>query len=76
MDSVKNINVDSINVFRPVISATLLNAYFSSLILKKLSGLEITPELEDETLTDLFHKFDKIEDVFSEALKRHVQQGE
>ena len=61
MELPKNIIIDSVKVLRPLISATLLNAYFSSLILKILSGEELTSDLRAKTLEDVVHLFGQVD---------------
>jgi hypothetical protein len=68
MEKSTNINVDPLKLLRPLISATLLNAYFSSLIVKKLSGEELTVELKKKTLADLVELFGIVDHAFFEAL--------
>jgi len=69
MKPTKGIDIDPSKLLRPLISATLLNAYFSALILKKLSGVELTVELKEETLTDLIRLFGVIDQAFVEVLQ-------
>jgi hypothetical protein len=74
MEPTNVINIDPSKLLRPLISATLLNAFFSALILKKLSGVELTAELKEETLTDLIRLFGVIDQAFVEVLQQAPPQ--
>lgn len=69
---INNINIDNhtiLTLFHPVISGQILNAYYSSLILKKLSGKEITPEIEGETLGEVFSLWGRACDSLKDILE-------
>ena len=60
--NVKGINIEPLKLFRPVISGLLLNAHYSALILKKLSGMEITPEIEAQAWIEIHDRMQAVED--------------
>lgn len=49
-----NVHLDQFTMLAPVISASILGAYYSALLLKQLSGTTITPDAETDTLTEVF----------------------
>ncbi len=49
------------------IAGDLLIAFYSALILKKLSGIEITPEVENETVFEIVSKYLMFSDQISQA---------
>ncbi len=56
------------------VAGDLLNAFYSALILKKLSGVGITPDLENDTLFEIVSKYVMFCDQVAQAehiLKEH-----
>ena len=49
------------------IAGDLLNSFYSALILKKLSGIEITPELENDTVIEVVSRYLLFCDQLSQA---------
>ncbi len=49
------------------IAGDLLNSFYSALLLKKLSGAEITPELENGTVYEIVSKYLMFCDQISQA---------
>jgi len=53
-------DIDKIKFFAPVVAGNLMSALYLKLLLKKLSGIEITPDLEDEILREMLMDWDQI----------------
>ncbi len=49
------------------IAGDLLAAYYSASILKKLSGIEITPEVENDTVFEIVSKYRVFSDQIAQA---------
>lgn len=45
----KEIKIDTGMILSPLIAGHIANSFYSALLLKKLSGVEITPEIEKKT---------------------------
>ncbi len=45
----------------------LLNAFYSALILKKLSGVEVTPDVENDTVFEIVSKYLMFSDQIAQA---------
>ncbi len=58
------------------IAGDLLNAFYSALILKKLSGVEITPNLENDTVFEVVSKYVMICDQVAQAEHILNEHGE
>lgn len=56
------------------IAGDLLNSFYSALILKKLSGIEITPELENDTVFEIVSRYLLFCDQLSQA--EHISMGQ
>ena len=54
-------NIQPLELFRPVISGLIVNAYYSLLLLKKFSGIEISPEIEDQAIQEIFELYGRID---------------
>ena len=72
---IKQINVEPIKLFRPVLSGLLLNAFYSLLLLKKSSGTEIMPEFEEETMQEVMKCFGQIDQYITETLNIEVPKS-
>jgi len=72
-----NLAVDELTTFGFSISSNILTAFYSSLLLKKLSGMEITGKIEEQSLNEVFQKWLEVHTRVSEAAKKHLslQQG-
>ncbi len=55
------------------IAGDLLNGYYSALILKKLSGTEITPDLENDMIYEVVSKYLMFCEQISQA--EHILKG-
>ncbi len=51
----------------------LLNGFYSALILKKLSGVPITPDVENETVYEIVSKYVMFSDQIAQA--EHILEG-
>jgi len=58
-----------------VVAGDILNAFYSSLILKKMSGVEITLEIETEAMVEAFSKYKVFCDKVSEGQQLLKQPG-
>jgi len=81
MDEFKiNFSVDSVSVFAPVISASLVNAYFTALLLRKQSGEEITSQVEAHVLAMVVRQWIDLQGIISESwtkvLKKNDPKGQ
>ena len=64
------LRVQPFKVFRPLISGLLLNAYYSSLNLKKASGIEITEDVLKETILEIYEIYGRIDEHLAKLLTR------
>ncbi len=55
------------------IAGDLLNGFYSALILKKLSGIQITPGVENDTVFEIVSKYVMFSDQIAEA--EHILEG-
>jgi len=55
------INVEPLKLFRPVLSGLILNAFYSCLLLKQASGIEITHEIHQETMDEVIRVYRRID---------------
>ena len=53
----QQLNTSLIEVKMFLATGDVLNAFYSALILKKMSGVEITLDLEAEVMIDVFSKY-------------------
>jgi hypothetical protein len=53
MSQTTNINIDNMGIFAPVIAASLVNAFYSALLLKKECGKEVTIDLREKTIEEV-----------------------
>ena len=70
------LRVQPFKVFRPLISGLLLNAYYSSLNLKKASGIEITEEVLKETILEIYEIYGRIDEHLAKLLTRPASSQE
>jgi len=57
------VNIEPLKVFRPILSGLFLNAFYSLLLLKKNSGVEITEEIEKQAIEEIFDLFGRIDEI-------------
>ena len=65
------IDMSELDVYKfihPLIAGLLLNAYYSALNLKKISGVSITPEVEEKTFLEVFERYRAIRTDFAETI--------
>ncbi len=55
------------------IAGDLLNGFYSALILKKLSGTQITPEVQNDTVFEIVSKYLMFSDPIAQA--EHILEG-
>jgi hypothetical protein len=65
-----NITVDQLDLVGPVIAGEILNAYYSALLLKQQKGIEITTEIEQETLAEVVRIWSKIQILLKESAQK------
>ncbi len=65
-----SLRVQPFKVFRPLISGLLLNAYYSSLNLKKASGVEITEDVLKETILEIYEIYGRIDEHLAKLLTK------
>ena len=68
MDIINQINVEPLKLLRPVISGLIMNAYYSLLILKQSSGVQITDEESELTMTEVLERLAAIDTAFDKML--------
>lgn len=61
-----NLTVDS-PALTPLLAAQLVSAFYSALVLKKLSGVEITPEVEKNVWGEVLELWAKTEEGIVEG---------
>jgi hypothetical protein len=64
------INVEPLKLFRPVLSGLLLNAFYSLLLLKKTSGVEITQKIEEEAIEEIFDLYGRIDETITKIFEQ------
>ena len=57
------INIEPLKLFRPVLSGLFLNAFYSLLLLKKTSGIEITQKIEEQAIEEIFDLYGRIDEA-------------
>jgi hypothetical protein len=60
-EQVVNINIDQIRLLNPVISAQILNAYYSALLLEQKKGVSLTPDVEKDVMAKVLSMWEKIQ---------------
>lgn len=65
-----NVSVESIPVFSPLIAASLMGAYYSSLLLQQQRGVEVTKDLEAEILVSIFRQWVEMTEVISQRSRK------
>jgi hypothetical protein len=55
-----NITIDQTSTFGLLISSNILNAFYASLALEQASGADLTEELEQRKLAEIFERFVEI----------------
>lgn len=68
------INLDHIKLLAPVMSADILNAFHSALILKKLCGTEISAEVREQTFEEMIALWLNLQSVLIEKLSHHGKE--
>jgi hypothetical protein len=68
-----NITLDQTALLGPVMAAQILNAYYSALLLKQQKGIELTPEIEQETLTEVFLLWANIQTFLEEKIPKKLK---
>jgi hypothetical protein len=66
----KTIELDQLALLGPLMAAQLLNAYYSALLLKQQKGVDLTQEIEMETLNDILLKWNKIRMLLEKMPKK------
>ena len=56
----KTLSVEQIIAHGPLLAGHFLNAFYSALLLKKLSGVQIDLKIEQETVYEVFSKWNAI----------------
>ena len=62
----KTITIDQVALLGPLIAAQLLNAYYSVLLLKQQKGIDLTQEIDPETLMNIFSQWSKFLKAFDD----------
>jgi hypothetical protein len=65
-----------ISTYSLLVSASLTNAFYTNLLLKKQTGVEITPEIEDQALHEVEHVWLNLSDMISETALKVRNQNE
>jgi hypothetical protein len=75
MSNEKNtyITLDQMALLSPVMAAQVLNAYYSALLLKQQKGIELTPEIENETLNEVLLLWAKIQIFLEEKYPKKIK---
>jgi hypothetical protein len=69
------LNTSLIELKMHMVAGDVLNAFYSALILKKMSGVEITLEIEAEVMVDAFSKYKIFCDRVAEGQQLLKQPG-
>ena len=56
-----NISISTERFFMPLLAGSILNAYYLALILKKQEGIEITPDIENETMVLVMKQWARVQ---------------
>lgn len=70
-----NINLNSVDLFNPLIAGHILNALYSALLLKQQQGIEITPEVHKETLKEITMEYFNLQLSLQAVLKKAPPPG-
>jgi len=54
-------SIDPWKIFRPLVSALLLNAYYSAMILEKTEGKELSEDDKSRIWKDVLHLYGRID---------------
>lgn len=74
MHNAKNIiTIDQIALLGPLMAGEILNAYYSALLLKQQRGEELTLEIEQKTLTDVFLLWAEILTILEKKLPQIIK---
>lgn len=60
----------SMSIFAPLIAAQLTAAFYSALLLKKQSGVEITAPVEDQTRREVLRHWNERMEMLSAVLEK------
>jgi hypothetical protein len=75
-DYSNRIKVQPLDLFRPVISGLIVNAYYSLLLLKKSSGCEISQEIQEEAIQEVFELYGRVDGFLQNPDKTSPQSSE
>lgn len=64
------INLDLVTLTAPINSGLILNAFYTALLLKKLSGVEITDEIREQTLEEVVGEWARVSAQLDKTLPR------
>ena len=67
--------LDQIALFGPLMAGHLLNAFYSALLLKKLSGIEMNDDSREETFREVFLEWGKIQEMIEKIPRKKVVLG-
>lgn len=67
------ITLDQMALLGPVMAAQILNAYYSALLLKQQKGIGLSPEIEQETLNEVFLLWANIQIFLEEKLPKKIK---
>jgi len=67
-----NINLDQVALLGPLMAGHVLNAYYTALLLKQNSGIELSTEVKQDTLTEVFTTWTRIQTAIEDAPKKTV----
>ncbi|MBE7415120.1 MAG: hypothetical protein HS130_07800 [Deltaproteobacteria bacterium] len=66
----QKIDVNITDVFsRQLLSAQLVSAFYSALLLKKLSGIELTPAVEDSVWNEVLEHWAKTDEGIAKGVR-------
>jgi len=67
--------LDQIALFGPLMAGHVLNAFYSALVLKKLSGVELNDAVRTETLEEVLSLWNNIQGIIAEIPRKKVVLG-
>ncbi|HHT9119751.1 MAG TPA: hypothetical protein ACFYD3_04295 [Candidatus Hypogeohydataceae bacterium YC41] len=65
-------NIDQVTLLGPLMAGHILNAFYSNLLLKKYSGIDITPQVKEETLEEVLLLWATIQSVLEKMPRKVV----
>jgi len=68
-------NLDQAALLGPLMAGDLLNAFYSALLLKKLSGVDLTDEVRDDVRQEVIDQWTRFLALFEQYRRTHKIPG-